>query len=143
MPKNRGVTGRFLPGNNANPAGRPRGLAAMVQAETRDGGELVTFMLKVLRDKDQKTELRMQAAQWLADRGFGKPVVAIDATVETTVDATVVHLEAVRAHVEEADVERLTRALLGTAPAEEVWDAQERAARQVFGGDPEGTGDGP
>ena len=40
--------------------------------------------------------------------------VDLRAQVEATVDATVVHLEAVRAHVQEADVERLTRALLGS-----------------------------
>jgi hypothetical protein len=114
VPENRGVTGRFLPGASPNPGGRPKGLAAMVQAETHDGAELVRHMLAVLRDKEQKPELRMQAVLWLADRGFGKPVVQLEGTMATTVDATVVHLEAVRAHVAEADVERLTRALLGT-----------------------------
>ena len=114
MPRNRGVTGRFLPGNNANPNGRPKGIAALVQAETRDGGELVGYLLRVLRDTGQKTELRMQAAQVLLDRGFGKAVQQLEGTVATTVDATVTHVEALRAHVQEADVERLTRALLGS-----------------------------
>lgn len=116
-----GPSGRFLPGNGATAGpGRPKGLAALVQAETRDGAELVAFMLRVLRTSEQKTALRMQAAQWLADRGFGKAVQVLEGTMATTltgqVDATVVHLEAVRAHVQEADVERLTRALLGSAP---------------------------
>ena len=117
MPKNRGITrgpsGRFL-SNDGNGGGRPKGLAAMVQAETRDGAELVAFMLRVLRDAGQKPELRMQAVLWLADRGFGKAVQVLEGTMTHDVDATVVHLEAVRAHVAEADVERLTRALLGT-----------------------------
>ena len=86
----------------------------MVQAETQDGAEMVRYLLKVLRDKGQKPELRMQAAQVLLDRGFGKAVQQVEGTMATTVDATVVHLEAVRAHVAEADIERLTRALLGT-----------------------------
>lgn len=114
-----GPSGRFLPGSSAAAGpGRPKGLAALVQAETRDGAELVAFMVRVLRDAGQKTDLRMQAASWLADRGFGKAVQQLEGTMATTltgqVDATVVHLEAVRAHVAEADVERLTRALLGT-----------------------------
>jgi hypothetical protein len=113
MAKNRGVTGRFLPGNTANPHGRPKGIAALVQAETRDGAELVAFMLTVLRGTKYPTVLRMQAVQWLTDRGFGKAVVQLDAQVSSTVDATVTHVEALRTHVEEADVERLTRALLG------------------------------
>ena len=119
MPENRGVTGRFLPGASPNPGGRPKGLAAMVQAETHDGAELVRHMLAVLRDKEQKPELRMQAVLWLADRGFGKPVVAIDATIETTVDATVTHLDGVRAQIRERlsqdddDTDRISRRLLG------------------------------
>lgn len=118
-PQNRDVTGRFITGNRANPGGRPKGLATLVRDGTRDGADLVSFLLRVLRDEDQPTALRMQAAQVLLDRGFGKPVVAIDATLQASVevDATVTRLEAVRAHVEEADVERLTRALLGADDA--------------------------
>ena len=130
MPKNpgrtRGPSGRFLT-NDGNGGGRPKGLAALVQAETRDGGELVAYVVHVLRDARQPTALRLQAAQILFDRGFGKAVQQLEGTMSTTVDATVVHLEAVRAHVQEADVERLTRALLGTETADDVHDAQERA----------------
>lgn len=114
-PENRGVSGRFLPGNNANPGGRPKGLAALVRAETKDGAELVAYMLNVLRAPKQPTALRMLAAQWLADRGFGKAVQTVE--LDASVDATVTHREALRAHVEEADVERLTRALLGSGDA--------------------------
>ena len=110
-PQNRGVTGRFLPGNRANPGGRPKGLAALVREETKDGAELVAYMLAVLRHPKQPTALRMAAAQWLADRGFGKAVAVLEADI--TVDAQVTHRELLRAHVDEADVERLTRALLG------------------------------
>jgi hypothetical protein len=117
MPKNRGVTGRFLPGNNANPKGRPKGLAALVQAETRDGAELVAFMLRVLRHERQPTALRMQAAQWLADRGFGKSVVQLEASVDATLDATVTQLDGARALIRERlttdDADRIARRLLG------------------------------
>ena len=122
MPKNRGITrgpsGRFL-SNDGNGGGRPKGLAAMVQAETRDGAELVAFMLRVLRAGEQKTELRMQAAQWLADRGFGKAVVQLEGTMSTTVDATVTHLDGVRAQIRERltrdrdDADDIARRLLG------------------------------
>jgi hypothetical protein len=113
VPENRGVTGRFLPGTlSPNPGGRPKGLASLVRAETRDGAELVAFMLGVLRTARHPLALRMMAAQWLADRGFGKAVQTLEADI--SVDASVTHRDALRAHVEEADVERLTRALLGT-----------------------------
>ena len=112
MARNRSVTGQFLPGApSPNPNGRPKGLAALVRQETREGAELVAYMLAVLRHPKQPTALRMAAAQWLADRGFGRAVNVVEADI--TVDAQVTHRELLRAHVEEADVERLTRALLG------------------------------
>ena len=63
----------WLPGQSGNPGGRPKGLAALVRAQTNDGAELVTFMLAVLRGrKKAPLRLRMEAAAWLADRGFGR-----------------------------------------------------------------------
>jgi Family of unknown function (DUF5681) len=62
----------WRPGQSPNPGGRPRGLVALVREQTRDGAELVEFMLRVLRAKRQPMRLRMEAAAWLADRGFGK-----------------------------------------------------------------------
>jgi hypothetical protein len=63
----------FKPGQTGNAGGRPKGLAALVRAETRDGAELVEFMLGVLRGKKRAPlRLRMEAAAWLADRGFGR-----------------------------------------------------------------------
>jgi hypothetical protein len=48
-------------------------LAALVREQTADGAELVAFMLSVLRGrKKAPLRLRMEAAAWLADRGFGK-----------------------------------------------------------------------
>lgn len=70
----------FLPGQSGNPGGRPKGLAALVRAQTKDGKELVDLMLRVLRGKfvvnGRKPNIseRMKAAEWLADRGWGKSV---------------------------------------------------------------------
>jgi hypothetical protein len=55
-----------------NPGGRPKGLASLVREQTKDGQELVRFMLGVLRGRKAPLRLRMEAAAWLADRGFGK-----------------------------------------------------------------------
>jgi len=74
------VPGRpFTPGQSGNPGGRPAGLVALIRLETRDGVELVGFMLEVLRGK-RKASLRqrMEAVAWLADRGFGKPVQQLE-----------------------------------------------------------------
>jgi hypothetical protein len=86
------VRGRpFGPGHPGNPGGRPKGIAAYVRRKTRDGQKMVDFMLDVLEGKPMEmtkllfeppTEIkwkqtpslhhRMEAAAWLADRGFGK-----------------------------------------------------------------------
>jgi hypothetical protein len=38
-----------------------------------DGEELVDYMLRVFRDEGESTKTRVEAASWLADRGFGCP----------------------------------------------------------------------
>jgi hypothetical protein len=59
---------------------RPRGLVAGIREETDDGLELVNLMLQVLRGELPGVRVRdqMEAASWLADRGFGKPTVAVE-----------------------------------------------------------------
>lgn len=68
----------FLPGNSANPGGRPKGLAALVREQTKDGAELVRFMLGVLRGRKTPLRYRLEAAAWLADRGFGKALQQLE-----------------------------------------------------------------
>lgn len=68
----------FKPGQSGNPGGRPAGLAALVKQETRDGAELVEFYLRILRGKRQPLRYRLEAAAWLADRGFGKALQQLD-----------------------------------------------------------------
>ena len=118
MARNRSVTGQFLPGApSPNPNGRPKGLAALVRQETREGAELVAYMLAVLRHPKQPTALRMAAAQWLADRGFGRAVNVVEADI--TVDASVTHLDGLRAQIRERlrevndDGDDVARRLLG------------------------------
>ena len=85
----RPVRGRpFQPGQSGNPGGRPRGPVAAIRARTRDGEELVGFMLDVLRGRMPGTHLRdrMAAAEWLADRGFGRPVQAVGVAMTSPED---------------------------------------------------------
>jgi hypothetical protein len=46
-----------------------------IQERTGDGSELTDFVLSVFRDENATNKERMDAATWLADRGFGKPTV--------------------------------------------------------------------
>ena len=74
------VVGRpFLPGVSGNPGGRPKGLARYVRELVGDDGRLVAdFMLAVLEDERERTEVRMEAGRWLADRGFGRSHVPVE-----------------------------------------------------------------
>jgi hypothetical protein len=70
----------FPPGTSGNPKGRPAGIAAYARRQTKNGKELVDFMLNVLRRSGEfeharvPLPVRMEAATWLADQAFGKPV---------------------------------------------------------------------
>ena len=76
LPQNRDLTGQFLPGHSGNPGGRPVGFHNYIQERTADGSELTDFVLSVFRGENgASTKERMDAATWLADRGFGKPTV--------------------------------------------------------------------
>ena len=77
----RDANGKFLKGVSGNKAGRPKGfagLAAMIREETSDGRELVDFAVKVFRGNSYPVRERWLAHAWLSDRGFGKPIMAID-----------------------------------------------------------------
>ena len=78
IPQIRDTTGRFLAGQSGNPSGRPKAFRAYIKESTADGTDLKEFVLSVFRgDHGEDIRQRMDAATWLADRGFGRPTVDI------------------------------------------------------------------
>jgi hypothetical protein len=78
-----GITGAgFTPGVSGNPGGRPRHLARWVCELVGDDGEAIAcYMVAVMSDETERTADRMEAARWLADRGFGRPTQTLDVDV--------------------------------------------------------------
>lgn len=83
--------GRYLKGTSGNAGGRPKGLAEQVRAATHEGADITAFYVKVATDDTVKVETRMEAWGWLADRGWGKAVQAVDhsGTLGLTMEAVV------------------------------------------------------
>jgi len=97
----RDTKGRFIRGHkpsNNGKGGRPIGLAVRCRAAVADGADLVQFYVDVFRglvDAEMpqedgttervkvpaKLEQRMEAAAWLADRGWGKAKQQIEANI--------------------------------------------------------------
>ena len=74
-----GENGRFLPGNNANPGGRPKGLSRQTRDLVGEDGEpLVRLWLEIALDPSQKTSDRLEASRLLADRGWGKALASVE-----------------------------------------------------------------
>lgn len=79
-----GVTGRgFAPGRSGNPGGRPKGLTRRVRELVGDDGTAIAeFMYAVMADDGARTADRLEAARWLADRGFGKSHQSVEVALE-------------------------------------------------------------
>jgi len=75
----------WKPGESGNPGGRPKGLARLVRDSTKDGKLIVEQMVKILTGKTIKGAWGspayrdiLDAAKWLADRGFGHSELTLD-----------------------------------------------------------------
>jgi hypothetical protein len=77
--------GKFAPGTSANVSGRPKGWAGLAKAirdQTSDGQALLDYALKVLGSDNEETRDRLAALAWLSDRGWGKPMQAVELSLD-------------------------------------------------------------
>jgi hypothetical protein len=72
--------GRFVPGQSANPSGRPKGAGLLRDLFRGNVVEAVAVTVELLRDPDPR--IRQAAAAQIFDRVFGKPLQAIDSEVK-------------------------------------------------------------
>ena len=85
-PIQRASGGRFAPGISANPtglSGKPS-LGPRIRELTHDGADILRAVVGVLNDSQSGRKLKLEAATWLADRGWGRPAQAIELSGELT-----------------------------------------------------------
>ena len=69
----------YRPGQSGNPAGRTA-MADYILTHTHGGREIIDAVLQVLRSYPQYPKVRLQAAELLLDRAFGKAVESLTVT---------------------------------------------------------------
>jgi hypothetical protein len=93
----RNEQGHWLPGRSANPAGRPKESYEVAELAKRYTPEAMLTLAEIASDKRAPAAARVQAAEALLNRAWGRPVQAVDARIATTtVDMGALHLEALR-----------------------------------------------
>lgn len=79
---------KWQKGVSGNPSGRPkkdRVVALLVSAKTKQGEELVDFLLSVMRGQIEGTTTdKLHACKMLLDRGWGKAPESIEHTMTVT-----------------------------------------------------------
>ncbi len=92
---NRSAKGRFGPGNNANPRGRPpvgESIAEYIRHLSGANGKVYVDKLHAIATEEHKNVMaRMQAIGVLLERGFGKPPQDVNLKGQLDTRTTVNH----------------------------------------------------
>jgi hypothetical protein len=89
--KTRGLAPPFKPGQSGNPGGRPKSLLTTVRAKCGEDGKKLVDAVYVLamgtpaevraffgESVKRDARARLQAIEWLADRGYGKAIETVE-----------------------------------------------------------------
>jgi hypothetical protein len=80
--------GKFSPGNNANPAGRPRGRIAkfrkLLGELTGDGREIAERLMAILRDPEASNKEVIDASALALSYLLGKPETVVKGELDVT-----------------------------------------------------------
>ena len=73
-PERRRCVGRpYLSGRSGNPGGRPKALAAVMEAAKAHTAAAIETLAAIMADRRQPAAARIAAAVAILDRGWGKP----------------------------------------------------------------------
>ena len=90
----RSANGTFAPGHSGNPGGRIGLPADLREALERAAPKAVSRLVELVASKDGK--LALAACEALLSRLYGKPHLAVDATVSRGADFAAMHLAALK-----------------------------------------------
>ena len=88
MDNSRDTKGQFAPGHSGNPAGPPstsKSLAQDIRERSLQGEKLVDYLFSVLEDATLPHNLRIQPANIILDRGWGKPTTEVDPSISKAI----------------------------------------------------------
>lgn len=92
----RNARGHWLPGQSANPAGRPAASYRLADLARTHSEDMLKVLVEVAKDDTAPPAARVSAAQAVLDRAHGKPMQSQELKIEGTFDPSALHLAALR-----------------------------------------------
>ncbi len=84
-----GEATRWKPGQSGNPGGRPKEIAEVRRLAREYTAEAIETLAEIMADEKAPESSRIEAANSLLDRGYGRPVQAVDLEVSEPISGIV------------------------------------------------------